>query len=233
MAPQCNNPVKLHMQRQCWSTDRQFTHCADPVTWATATTRRHKVVQQRSTIAQTTAQKRKQNHANTSAHQKTSSQHNKKVLSRMSVNTSTHPKNLAQRSIRVVLLHRVATHIDKDHQRQHVIGIAQDVDTETIVRGHRELRQYTWRTDAREHQSSVSNPLRKTNTHEVCPSNDVRAQNRTHMAQTPPQTKQLCFAVRRCTSQFSTKPHRLCLSNDNASTRHGKSLPETQIMTGA
>ena len=50
---------------------------------------------------------------------------------------------------------------------------------------------------------------------------------------TPPQRNQLCFAVRRCTSQFSTKPHRLCLSNDNVSTRHGKSLPETQIMTGA
>ena len=48
------------------------------MTWATATTRRHKVVQQRCTVAQTTAQKRKQNHANTRAHQKTSSQHNKK-----------------------------------------------------------------------------------------------------------------------------------------------------------
>ena len=47
----------------------------------------------------------------------------------------------------------------------------------------------------------------KTNTHEVCPSNDVRAQNKTHMAQTPPQTKQLCFAVRCCTSRYSTKPH--------------------------
>ena len=79
----------------------------------------------------------------------------------MSVNTSTLPKNLAQRSIRVVLLHRVATHTAKDHQRQHVMGTAQDADTETTVRGHRELRQYTWRTDAREHQSSVSNPLRK------------------------------------------------------------------------
>ena len=85
----------------------------------------------------------------------------RKVLSCVSVNTSTHPKNLAQRSIRVVLLHRVATHIDKDHQRQHVIGTAQDADTETNVRGHRELRHYTWRTDAREHKSSVSNPLRK------------------------------------------------------------------------
>ena len=48
---------------------------------------------------------------------------------------------------------------------------------------------------------------KKTNTHEVCPSNDVQAQNKTHMAQTPPQTKQLCFAVRCCTSRYSTKPH--------------------------
>ena len=84
-----------------------------------------------------------------------------KVLSRMSVNTSTPPKHLAQWSKRVVLLHRVATDMDKDHQRQHVIGTAQDAVTETNVRGRRELRQYTWRTDAREHQSSVSNPLRK------------------------------------------------------------------------
>ena len=38
-----------------------------------------------------------------------------KILSRVSANTSTHPKNLAQRSIRVVLLHRVATHTAKDH----------------------------------------------------------------------------------------------------------------------
>ena len=58
-----------------------------------------------------------------------------KVLSCMSVNTSTHPKNLAQWSKRVVLLHRVATHIDKDHQRQHVIGTAQDADTETMCEG--------------------------------------------------------------------------------------------------
>ena len=84
-----------------------------------------------------------------------------KILFRVSVNTSTHPKNLAQRSIRGGLLHRVATHTDKDHQRQHVMGTAQDADTETNVRGHRELRQYTWRTDAREHKSSVSNLLRK------------------------------------------------------------------------
>ena len=81
MAPQCQQSSEnTHMQRQSWSTDRQFTHCTDPVTWATATTRRHKVVQQRSTIAHTTAQKREQNHANTRAHQKTSSQHNKRYF---------------------------------------------------------------------------------------------------------------------------------------------------------
>ena len=80
---------------------------------------------------------------------------------RVSVNTSTPPKNLVQRSIRVVLLHRVATHTAKDHQRQHVSGTAQDADTETNVRGHRELRQYTWRTNASEHQLSASNPWRK------------------------------------------------------------------------
>ena len=84
-----------------------------------------------------------------------------KVLSRVSVNTSTHPKNLAQRSICVVLLHRVATHTDKDHQRQHVMGTAQDADTETNVRRHREHRQFTWRTNASEHQLSASNPWRK------------------------------------------------------------------------
>ena len=84
-----------------------------------------------------------------------------KILSRVSVNTSTHPKNLAQRSIRVVLLHGVATHTAKDHQRQHVMGTAQDADTETHVRWHRELRRYTWRTNASEHQLSASNPWRK------------------------------------------------------------------------
>ena len=104
------------------------------------------------------------------------------IATHVSVNTSTHPKNIAQRSIRVVLLHGVATHTAKDHQRQHVIGTAQDADTETNVRGHRELRQYTWRTNASEHQLSASNPWRKkTNTHEVCPSNDVRTQHKTHM----------------------------------------------------
>ena len=84
-----------------------------------------------------------------------------KILSRVSVNTSTHPKNRAQRSIRVVLLHRVATHTAKDHQRQHVMGTAQGADTETNLRGRTELRQYTWRTNASEHQLLAANPWRK------------------------------------------------------------------------
>ena len=84
MAPPCKNPMKTHMQRRNWSTDRHHTHCPDPVTWATVTARRHKVVHQRGTIAQTTAPKRKQNQATTRAHRKTSSQ-----LSRMSINAST------------------------------------------------------------------------------------------------------------------------------------------------
>ena len=65
------------------------THCPDPVTWATVTARRHKMVHRRGTIAQATTQKRKQNHATTRAHQKTSSQHKETVLSRVSANTST------------------------------------------------------------------------------------------------------------------------------------------------
>ena len=67
MAPPSQNPMKTHMQRRSWLTDRHHTHCPDPVTWATVTARRHKVVHQRGTIAQ--------NHATTRAHQKTSSQH--------------------------------------------------------------------------------------------------------------------------------------------------------------
>ena len=89
MAPPWKNPMKPHMLRQSWSTDRQFTHCTDPVTYTTATTRRHTVVQQRCNIALTTAQKRKQNHANTRAHQKTSSQHKKNTFSCVSEHIDT------------------------------------------------------------------------------------------------------------------------------------------------
>ena len=140
----------------------------------------------------------------------------------MSVNTTTHPKNLAQRSIHVVLLHLVATHTHKDHQRQHVT--AQDADTETNVRRHRELRQYTWRTNASEHQLSASNPWRKKRTHmkfalpTMCEHNTRPTR---HMP--PPQTNQLCFASRCVTSRYSTTPylaHRPCLSNDDVSERH-------------
>ena len=127
-----------------------------------------------------------------------------KKLSRVTVNTSTHPKNLAQRSIRVVLLHRVATHTDKDHQRQHVKGTAQDADTETNVRGHRELRQYTWRTDAKEHQSSASNPWRKKKRTHMKFALPTMCEHNTrptwHM--TPPQTNQLCFGSRCVTSRY-------------------------------
>ena len=154
-------PMKPHMLRQSWSTDRQFTHCTDPVTYTTATKGRHTVVQQRCNIAQTTAQKRKQNHANTRAHQKTSSQHDKKYFL---VRQSTHRHT--QRTLhngRYVLFSSTVLQptLPRTINGKHVMGTAQDADTEINVRGRRELRQYTWRTDAREHQSSVSNPLRK------------------------------------------------------------------------
>ena len=67
------------------------------------------------------------------------------------INTS---ENLARRSVPVV-------HIDKDHQRQHVMGTAQDADKELYVRGRKALRQNTRRTDASEHQLSASSPMRK------------------------------------------------------------------------
>ena len=124
MAPPCKNPMKTHMQRRSWLIDRHHTHCPDPVTWATVTARRHKVVHQRGTIAQTTAPKRKQNHANTSAHQKTSSKRKETVLSRMSVNASTLQRTWHDG--RYLLFSSVATHIDKDHQQQHVMGTVQD-----------------------------------------------------------------------------------------------------------
>ena len=62
---------------------------------------------------------------------------------------------------RYLLFSSVATHIDKDHQRQHVMGTAQDADKEACVRGRKELRQNTRRTDASEHQLSASSPMRK------------------------------------------------------------------------
>ena len=161
MAPPCKNPMKTHMQRRSWLTDRHHTHCPDPVTWATVTTRRHKVVHQRGTIAQTTAQKRKQNHANTRAQHKTSSKRRETVLCRMSVNAS--PLQRTWHDGRYLLFSFVATHIDKDHQRQHVMGTALDADKEAYARGREALRQNTQRTDASEHHLSASSPMKKKN----------------------------------------------------------------------
>ena len=118
------------MQRKSWSTDRQFTHCTDNVTW---TTPQPDVTQWSNNDAQLPRQQRRIGNRVTQTRERTRKRHRNmtKILSRMSVNTSTHPKNLAQRSIRVVLLHGVATHTAKDHQRQHVIGTAQDITKRT------------------------------------------------------------------------------------------------------
>ena len=161
MAPPCKNPMKTHMQRRSWSTDHHHTHCPDPVTWATVTARRHKVVHQRGTIAQTTAQKRKQNHANTRAQHETSSKRKETLLCHMSVKAS--PLQRTWHDGRYLLVSSVATHIDKDHQRQHVMGTAQDADKEAYVRGREALRQNTRRTDASERQLSASSSMRKNN----------------------------------------------------------------------
>ena len=196
MAPPCKNPMKTHMQRRSWLTDRHHTHCPDPVTWATVTTRRHKVVHQRGTIAQTTAQKRKQNHANTRAQHKTSSKRKETVHCRMSVNAS--PLQRTWHDGRYLLLSSVATHIDKDHQRQHVMGTAQDADKEPTPAN----------TNCRRRVRGE-----KTTTQKVSPSNDVRTQNKTHMAHdTATQKKQPYFALRHVTSRYCTEPYTQTLS---------------------
>ena len=100
-----------------------------------------------------------------------------RVLSRMSINTSTLQRTWHDG--RYLLFSSVATHTDKDHQRQHVMGTAQDADKKTYVCGRNELRQNTRRTDASEHQLSASSPR---TTQKVSPSNGVRTQNKTHMA---------------------------------------------------
>ena len=154
---------------------------------------------------------------------------------RVSVNTSTHPKNLAQRSIRVVLLHCVATHIDKDHQREHVIGTAQNADTKTNVRGHRELRQYT-RADRRQGTPIVgveSAGEKRTHMKFALP---TLCKHKTRPTWHRPHLKQSNCAspygvARRDISRNLT--HRPCLSNGNVSKRHGTSLLETHIMTSA
>ena len=112
MAPPCKNPMKTHMQRRSWLTDRHHTHCANPVTWATVTARRHKVVHQRGTITQTTTQKRKQNQATTRAHRKTSSQHKQEYFL---VCQSTHQHfRDTWHDGRYLLFSSVATHTDTD-----------------------------------------------------------------------------------------------------------------------
>ena len=235
MAPKCNNPVKLHMQRQSWSTDRQFTHCTDPVTWATATTRRHKVVQQRSTIAQTTPQKRKQNHANTRAQQKKSSQHNKKVLSRMSVNTSTPQRTLHNgRNVlfsSTVLQPTLTRTINGNTslalpkmltQKQMCEGAENFVNTHGGPTPGNTNRRCRIRGEKTNEHMKFALPT-------MCEHNTRPTWHRPHLKQS------------NCASPYGVAPrdilrnltHRPCLFNDNVSRRHGQSLPETQIMTGA
>ena len=150
MAPPCKNPMQTHMQRRSWLTDRQHTHCADPVTWATVTTRRHKVVHQR---AQLPKQRRRSGNRITQPRERTRKRHRnakkKNTFVCVSVNTSTLQR--IWHNGRYLLFSSVATHIDKDHRRQHVMGTAQDADKEACVRGRKELRQNTRRTDASEH----------------------------------------------------------------------------------
>ena len=184
MAPPGKNPMKAHMQRRSWSTDRLHTHTLSRLcdlchghgkTTQSGPSTRHNCPEQQT-------QKRKQIHANTRAHQKTSSATQTNcTLSYVSQRITT-SANLARRSIPVVL-HNVATHIDKDHQRQHVMGTAQDADKEAYVRGCKALRQNTRRTDASEHHLSASSPKRTTKTtQKVFPSNSVQTQNETHKA---------------------------------------------------
>ena len=136
MAPPCQNPMKTHTHAAPKLVNRpsiytlyrpcDLGHGHDKTSQSGSTTKHN--CPHNSAEAKTKSCEHESAPENVIATQQ-------KVLSCMSVNTSTHPKNLAQRSIRVVLLHRVATHIDKDHQRQHVIGTAQDADTETMCEG--------------------------------------------------------------------------------------------------
>ena len=160
------------------------------MTWATVTARRHKVVHQRGTIAQ--SNRRRSGNRTKQPRERTRKRHgntNKSTFSYASqhINTS---ENLARRSIPVVL-HNVATHIDKDHRRQHVMGTAQDADKEAHVRGREALRQNTRRTDASEHHLSASSPMRKKQQHKKFPRPTVcehKTRPTRHM--TPPQTNQ-------------------------------------------
>ena len=202
-----------------------------PCDLATATTRRHRVVQQRCTIAQTAeAETESRNHENAPENAIATQQ---TALSRMSTNTSTLQRPLHNSrylwfstmlpltptrttngntswALPKILQKELLTHTLTNLLNAMYIHVEQPGPS-TLTQTHTcegapNFVKYTWRTDTRKHQSSVSNPRRK-HTHEICPSHDVRPQNKTHIAQTPPRTQQLCFAVRCCTSRYSTKPH--------------------------
>ena len=135
---------------------------------------------------------------------------NKSTFSYVSqhINTS---ENLTRRSIPVVL-HNVATHIDKDHRRQHVMGTAQDADKEAYVRGREALRQNTRRTDASEHHLSASSPMRKNNNTKSFPVQRCANTKQDPQHMTPPQTNQLYLALRCVTSRYCTEPYTQTLS---------------------
>ena len=135
-----------------------------------------------------------------------------RVLSRMSVNAST-----LQRTWHVDRYLLFATILQptltRDHQRQHVMGTAQDADKEAYVRGREALRQNTRRTHASEHHLSASSPMRKKQQHKkfhrptVC---EHKTRPTRHM--TPPQTNQLHLALRYVTSLYCTEPYTQTLS---------------------
>ena len=172
MAPPCKNPMQAHLQRRNWLTDRHHTHCTDPVIWATVTARRHKVVQQRGTIAQAT-QKRKQNHATTRAHQKRHRNANKNYFCVcVSVNTSTLQRiwhngryllfsTVLQPTLTRTTNGNTSWALHKMLTKKHVsVGAKNFVKT---------------------HGVPTPSPMRKKTT-KVSPFNGVRTQNKTHMA---------------------------------------------------
>ena len=237
MAPPCKNPMKTHMQRRSWLTDRLHTHIhtlsrpCDLGHGHGKTSQSGPSTGHRYPSNDAEAETEPRNHEcapeNVIATQRNCtfscvSQH---------INTS---ENLARRSV-LVVLHSVATHIDKDQQRPHVMGTAQDADKEAYVRGREELRQNTRRTDASEHQLSVSSPMRKKNntksfTVQRCANTkeDPHGTSQRHKQTnfTSPYGMSRRGIVRNLT-------HRPCLSNDDVSKRHDKSLLDTQIMTDA
>ena len=115
-------------------------------------------------FAQTTAQKRKQNHANTRAHHKTSSKRKETVLCRMSVNASTLQRTWHDGRY-LLFSTMLQPTLTRNTNGKHVLGTAQDADKEAYVRGREELRQNTRRTDASEHQLAASSPKRTKKQH--------------------------------------------------------------------